>query len=78
MIFGETSTEVADVDAVEKRVVDSNWNAGKSWMSQFRCTSPMNNDMVGVGEYNDLIHKNNGVVVTQMHDKPVFDAPVVK
>ena len=77
-LLGSKRLETNDPDAIEFRDVDKNWNAGKSWMSQLRYTNPMNNDTEGVGAYNELIHKNNGVVVTKMNAKPGFDAPFIK
>ena len=77
-LLGSKRLDIKDPDAVEFRDVDKNWNAGKSWLSQLRHTNPMNNDMEGVGEYNELIHKNNGVVITKMNVKPGFDAPFIK
>ena len=78
-IFGNDSTSVPVSPEVEKRVVDKNWNSGKSWMDQIRITIPMNNDMQYVGYYNDLIHKNNGVMVTVVDSfKAGFAAPPVK
>lgn len=77
-IFGESSKNSTEIDEVEFRDTDKNWNSGKCWMNQPRMTSPMNNDMKGLAEFNKKIHDNHGVVVTIMRDKPGFAAEPVK
>lgn len=78
-IFGEKAAKSnPDIPIVEFRTIDKNWNSGTSWMSQPRFTNPMNNDTRGVGEYNKLIHDNNGVIVTVSDEKPGFAADPIK
>lgn len=67
-----------EVDDVEKRDVDKNWNSSKIWMYNLRITSPMNNDLNGIGDYNTMLHDNNGVMVTVADSKPLTTAPIVK
>lgn len=74
----EVANNVVDVPDVEYRTADKNWNSQKSWMSQLRITNPMNNDMEGVGYYNQLLHDTGGIIRTVMHDKPGFAANPVK
>lgn len=74
----EVANNDVDVPDVEYRTTDKNWNSQKSWMSQLRITNPMNNDMEGVGYYNQLLHDTGGIIRTVMHDKPGFAANPVK
>ena len=74
----EVANNDVDVPDVEYRTTDKNWNSQKSWMSQLRITNPMNNDMEGVGYYNQLLHDTGGIIRTIMHDKPGFAANPVK
>lgn len=70
-IFGkEVAEKVVEVPEVEVRTTDKNWNTQKSWMSQTRVTTPMNNDFSEVGYYNKLLHDNNGVMVIVSNEKP--------
>ena len=78
-IFGEeAANNTVDVPDVEYRTLDKNWNSQKSWMSQLRITDPMNNDMEGVGYYNQLLHDTGGIIRTVTHDKPGFAADPIK
>lgn len=74
----EAANNDVDVPDVEYRTIDKNWNSQKSWMSQLRITDPMNNDMEGVGYYNQLLHDTDGIIRTVMHDKPGFAADPIK
>lgn len=76
-LFGQSNDVCSDADEIEFRDVDKNWNSGKSWMEQIRITTPMNNDMTGLAEFNEQTHLTKGKVVTIMRDKPdMLVAPI--
>ena len=77
-IFGDKMCKITDISP-KVIVTDKNWNSGKSWMDQLRITDPMNNDHEWVGYYNQLLHDNNGVMVTVVDSFKVgFAASPVK
>ena len=73
-----TNLDATSIDDVEVRKIDKNWNTGKCWMDQPRFTSPMNNSMESIADFNRMMVNNKGVVVTVMRDKPAFTADPIK
>lgn len=65
-------------DAVETRVIDKNWTANKSWYDQPRILKNMNADTTGLREYQEQMHKNNGVVYLKMEETLKEIPPPVK
>lgn len=55
----EASPEVEFTD------VDKNFGSTTHWMEKVRIKGRMNNDFAGVGQYNQLLHDNNGKIITQ-------------
>ena len=78
-IFGADVVKASSsVPEVELRTTDKNWNTQRSWMDRIRITSPMNSDMRSIGEINQQLHDNHGVIVTVMTEKPGFAIDPIK